>query len=123
MSHITTIRTQMTDAQALAKALGDVGYGHARVQEKAPGEAHAGDVVSAGGLLKSVTFRRDASGFFATTVGDMGRMRITADFIARLTQRYAYHAARARLEQQGFELAGEETDKAGRIHLVLRRVG
>lgn len=43
-------------------------------------------------------------------------------FIEQLTQRYAYHAARAKLEAQGFTLASEEVHKDGRIHLVLRRV-
>ena len=43
-------------------------------------------------------------------------------FIEQITQRYAYHAARAKLEEQGFALASEEKQKDGRIHLVLRRM-
>lgn len=43
-------------------------------------------------------------------------------FIEKLTQRYAYHAARAKLEAQGFTLASEQVHEDGRIHLVLRRV-
>jgi hypothetical protein len=41
--------------------------------------------------------------------------------LRKLTQRYAYHAARAKLEEQGFALANETTEK-GQIHLVLRRM-
>ena len=43
-------------------------------------------------------------------------------FIEQITQRYSYHAARAKLEEQGFALTSEETQKDGRIHLVLRRM-
>jgi hypothetical protein len=37
-------------------------------------------------------------------------------------QRYAYHAARAKLEDQGFALVREEVQQGERIHLVLRRM-
>jgi hypothetical protein len=43
-------------------------------------------------------------------------------FQQQLAQRYAYHAARTRLAQQGFNLVGEEVGEDGRIHLVLRRL-
>src|SRR5262249_3909858 len=44
------------------------------------------------------------------------------DFVRRLHQRYAYHAARARLQEQGFNLVSEESQADGRVHLVLRRL-
>lgn len=43
------------------------------------------------------------------------------DLLRRLNQRYAYHAARIKLEEQGFSLAGEEVQEGGQIHLLLRR--
>jgi len=43
-------------------------------------------------------------------------------FVNQLTQRYAYHAAKAKLEQQGFALVEEETKETGQIRLVLRRM-
>lgn len=43
-------------------------------------------------------------------------------FLQQVTQRYAYHAARAKLEEQGFALTSEEIQEDGRIHLVLRRM-
>ncbi len=42
-------------------------------------------------------------------------------FLDQIAQRYAYHATRAKLEEQGFTVA-DETEKDGRIHLVLRRM-
>jgi hypothetical protein len=41
--------------------------------------------------------------------------------LKKIIQRYAYHAALAKLEQQGFTLANETQEK-GRVHLVLRRM-
>jgi hypothetical protein len=43
-------------------------------------------------------------------------------FLQQVMQRYAYHAARARLEEQGFALVSEEVQQGERIHLVLRRM-
>ena len=37
-------------------------------------------------------------------------------------QRYAYHATRAKLEAQGFDLVEETQEEGGRIHLRLRRM-
>jgi hypothetical protein len=42
--------------------------------------------------------------------------------LQQLTQRYAYQAACAKLEAQGFALASEEVKESGEIHLVLRRM-
>jgi len=62
-----------------------------------------------------------------------GRYEIVADWFGvrgvkknelpgQLMQRYAYHAALDKLEEQGFSLVEEENQQEGRIHLVLRRV-
>jgi hypothetical protein len=39
-----------------------------------------------------------------------------------IIQRYTYHVTRSKLQKQGFELASEEIDENGQIHLVLRRM-
>jgi hypothetical protein len=43
-------------------------------------------------------------------------------FLQQVTQRYAYHTARAKLEEQGFALVNEEVQEGQRLHLVLRRM-
>jgi hypothetical protein len=43
-------------------------------------------------------------------------------FLQQVTQRYAYHAARTKLEERGFTLSSEDVQEDGRIHLVLRRM-
>lgn len=42
-------------------------------------------------------------------------------FMQRLTRRYAYHAARAKIKEQGFSVHTEEVQKGGRVHLVLHK--
>jgi hypothetical protein len=52
----------------------------------------------------------------------LSRGRMPRGLLQQLTQRYAYQAARAKLEAQGFALASEEVKESGEIHLVLRRM-
>jgi hypothetical protein len=44
------------------------------------------------------------------------------DFTNRLMQRYAYHATRAKLEQQGFAMVEEKQEETGQIRITLRRM-
>ena len=44
------------------------------------------------------------------------------DFLNQVSQRYAYHAAKAKLEAQGFTLVEEQTSNTGQIRLLLRRI-
>src|SRR5262249_29060563 len=69
-----------------------------------------------------IGFRRTEAGY--EVVADWYGIRgiEQKDFVRRLQQRYAYHAARARLEEQGFSLVSEESQADGRVHLVLRRL-
>jgi len=65
-------------------------------------------------------FRHTAGGYEMLTRRLSSKKEI--ELLQALTQRYAYHAAREKLEAQGFTLAGEEVQQDGRIHLVLRRM-
>ena len=60
--------------------------------------------------------------YLPVIVGERGWSMSRAQFLQQVSQRYAYHAARAKLEEQGFTLASEEVREDGRIHLVLRRM-
>jgi hypothetical protein len=43
--------------------------------------------------------------------------------LEQLLQRYAYHVAKAKLQDQGFALVSEKQETTGQIRLVLRRMG
>jgi hypothetical protein len=124
MSHFTRIRTQMVEEKYLIQALQDLEY-----------EYEAGDVHirGFGWQRQKVNIRVKTPGYDVgfrkvgqvyELVADWWGVRGTnrAKFLQRITQRYAYHAARAKLEAQGFALVSEEVEAGDRIHMVLRRM-
>jgi hypothetical protein len=126
MSHFTRIKTKMVVKEFITQALDDLGYNweegnlqirgflgeRARVEIKVRAPAKGAEI----GLRKS----GDSYEIVADWYGMRGLHK--EEFQQQLTQRYAYHAARARLQEQGFDLVSEATEQDGRLHLVLRRV-
>ena len=112
------IKTQMVEKEFLKKALDDLGCSW---QEKSFRWRLVGPRVDIAlkGVDHYVGLRKSASAYELVGVG--GPSRKSADFLKKLTQRYIYHATRAKLEEQGFTLASEEVQEGERIHLVLRR--
>jgi len=126
MSHFTRIKTQMVAAEYLKQALEDLGYTCEQGDLKIRGY---------GGKRTSVEMRIDigSQGYDIGFRKAGGAYEIVADwwgvhgisrkqFLQQVTQRYAYNAARAKLEGQGFDLVTEESLRDGQIHLVLRRM-
>jgi hypothetical protein len=126
MSHFSAIKTRMVDKEYLKQALKALGYAC---------EDGAVEIRGFGGKrtpveLKMPTRNPDydigfrKSGDAYELVADWYGIRDEkqGQFLERVTQRYAYCAARAKLEEQGFAVATEETEKDGRIRLVLRRM-
>ncbi|MBN2548052.1 MAG: DUF1257 domain-containing protein [Anaerolineales bacterium] len=127
MSHFTRIRTQMVELDYITKALDDLGYEWQAGDQTLHGFAGARRKVAirvkTGFLSQNIGFIKSDQGF--DLVADWSLVRsITRDkFNQQVTQRYAYHAARAKLEAQGFSLISEEKQPDGQVRLVLRRTG
>lgn len=133
MSHFTTLKTQIADVKALQAALADLGFKEVEVHGTAEylygylGDARSqtAEVIvrrkHVGWLSNDLGFKRNANGTFDAIISDYDRRKYSQEWLDRLTQRYAYHVARAKLEEQGFVLTSEE-QKDGKIHLVLRRM-
>lgn len=126
MSHFTRIRTQMVEKEYITQALQDLGYSC---------EVGQVEIRGYGGQRTSVEIRMSTSspgyhiGFrksgetYELVADWWGIEEIQKDaFVQQLTQRYAYHATRAKLEEQRFSLVTEDVDQEGRLHLVLRRM-
>ena len=125
MSHFTTVSTQMVEPEYLLAALKDLGYSpeHTGTVRGFAGSSEEGEFkVATGSNGYDIGFRK--SGDRYEMVADWWGIRDVnqEEFVRRLTQRYAYHAARAKLEEQGFDLVQEQQQQGGGIHLVLRRV-
>jgi hypothetical protein len=134
MSHFTVLRTQITDTDALVKALADLGFTQVEVHQTAQHlYGYQGDVRPQtaeviirrqliGPASNDIGFKRQEDGTFDAIISDYDRNKYSQQWLQRLTQRYAYHVARAKLEEQGFALVTEEKQQDERIHLVLRRM-
>lgn len=126
MSHFTRIKTQMVEKPYLVQALKDLGYvpdeGKLYVRGFG-GQRSAVEIrVPAGGRGHDIGFRQ-VGGTYEVVADWWGIRGISRQrFVQQLVQRYAYHAARAKLEEQGFTLAAEETSADGSVHLLLRRM-
>jgi hypothetical protein len=109
MSHITRLRTIMKERRLLLLAMQEVGLSPE-------------DTPPALGLVRAgyVTFHLD-NGAYAL-VHDSDESRVVLPLLQRITQRYAYHVAREKLEAQGFALVDEVHQESGQVHLVMRRM-
>ena len=126
MSHFTTIKTRLAEKEPLLKALRDLGHepveGPIEIRGYEDGRRRVDIKISSPNPDYDIGFQRK-DGFYECVADWFGLRDFNQEkFVADLTRRYAYHAARAKLEEQGFTLAEEETTRDGRIHLVLRRV-
>jgi hypothetical protein len=129
MSHFTTIKTQFAAAEPLKKALADVAdsFGFGKVRENAPVNGYEGNttradlVVSTRNKGYDLGFRKQGETYALVAdwygIHDFQQEEVTA----RLAQRYAYHAVKEKLAEQGFSLVEEELAQDKTIHLVLRR--
>jgi hypothetical protein len=124
MSHISHIKTHMVDKEYLLQALKDLGYsyeeGDLEIQGAGRKKARVAIKINLR-LSYDIGFQKNGDAF--EVVADWYGVRSIKkkDFTEKVTQRYAYHATKAKLEEQGFSLVSEENSEKGQIRLVLRR--
>ena len=126
MSHFTKIKTKLAVKEYIVKALADLGYscreGVATVKAHDGSTATVDFCVATRNPGFDIGFKK-TNGSFDMLADWWGIKEMKQELFTRqLSQRYAYHATKAKLEEQGFSVASEETDKDGQIHLVLRRM-
>ncbi len=124
MSHFSRIQTQIVEKAHLIQAIADLGFHYEEGQLQV--EGFLGQKAQVQIILRlqnsySIGLRQSAGSY--EIVADWAGVRGVNqnDFVQRLTQRYAYHTARAKLEAQGFNLVEETKTETGQIHMVLRR--
>jgi len=125
MSHITRTKTVMVEKQYLVKALQSMGY---HVQERsltvgtAKGRAQEEELWVQPPRGTEISFRKVGQSYevAADWWGIWGIRR--KEFLSQLVQRYSYYAALDKLKQQNFEVASEQINQEGQIHIILRRM-
>lgn len=125
MSHFTSLKTRFVDLAYLRKALEDLGYvaqaGGVAIRGYQGNRTRVDLKIATKNPGYDIGFKQ--AGDHYELVADWWGIRDLEpeSFLQKVTQRYAYHATRAKLEEQGFALV-EEKKEEERIHLVLRRV-
>jgi hypothetical protein len=126
VSHFTRIKTRMVQRDHLVSALRDLGFqpevGELPARGFAGNRIHVEVRIPSGNPGYDIGFQKTDDGY--VVVADWwGITRVKqATFVQQLSQRYAYHATRSRLQEQGFDIVTDEKQPDGRIHLVLRRM-
>lgn len=133
MSHYTQIALEIRDRDALVAALGDVGLARVEIHDQPQHLCgYEGDLrpekaevivrrEHVGPLSNDIGFRKNDAGAFAAIVSEYDRENgYGQNWRSRLLQRYGRHVAVASLRKRGFRVIREE-EKAGKLHLVLRR--
>jgi len=126
MSHFTRLQTRLVEREHLTAALGDLGYryqeGEVEIRGYGGNRTSVEIKVPTSNAGYDIGFARGESGYDMVAdwwgIHDINR----DELLASLTRRYAYHATRASLAREGFDLVSEQTQTDGRVHLLLRRM-
>jgi hypothetical protein len=135
VSAYTTVHTQLVSPEHVAAALRDLGFAGVEVHEtprplvgwQGERRAQRAEVIvrreHVGESSNDIGFARGPEGTLVAVISEFDRDHCgyDAQWLERLTQRYAYHVARERLEAQGFDRVEESRDATDTIRMVLRR--
>lgn len=125
MSHFSRINTKMDEKKYVLMALKDLGFNYEEGEQEVRGFGGQKTPVDIRVPLKfSYDLGLRKKGNTYEIVADWFGVRgiNQKDFTQKLMQRYAYHATRDKLEQQGFDMVEEKVEETGQIRLVLRRM-
>jgi hypothetical protein len=125
MSHFTRIQTKIVEKEQLLQAIRDLGFSYEEGEVKLSGfgfQQTQVDIAIRLPFSYDIGFRKN--GEFYEIVTDWFGVRGVKqeEFTSKITQRYAYHVTRVKLENQGFTLVEEQVQETGEIRLLLRRM-
>lgn len=125
MSHFSRIQTQFKETKYLLQALKDLGFTYDEGDQQVIGFGGQKTPVDIRVPLKlsyDIGFRK-SGGKYEIVADWFGVRGINQkDFTQKLMQRYAYHATRDKMQQQGFDMVEEKVEDTGQIRIVLRRM-
>ncbi|MBY0549276.1 MAG: DUF1257 domain-containing protein [Candidatus Obscuribacterales bacterium] len=133
VSHYTKIKTSISDAAFLVKALNDLGFAHVDRHETAQNlygyqndrRTQTAEVIIrkqyVGAASNDIGFSREADGSLSAIISEFDQLKYGAAWLNQVTQRYAYHAVINKLAEQGFSIESEHAEK-GQIKISLSRM-
>ena len=127
MSHFSTIKTQLKDAEPLVKALNNLGYiinQEEKFVKGYRGKFTAVDIsMNLSGDTK-VGFKWDnnSNSYELVTDLDLWKFELPVErFISKVTQMYAYHTIISKTNEDGYQIVEQKNKNDGSIELVLTK--
>ena len=127
MSHFSTIKTQLKDAEPLIKALNKLGYTINQEEKFVKGyrgKFTAVDIsINLPGETK-VGFKLDntSNSYELVTDLDLWKFELPVErFISKVTQMYAYETIISKTKEDGYQIVEQKNQNDGSIELVLTK--
>ena len=127
MSHFSTIKTQLKDAEPLIKALNNLGY-IINQEEKFVrgyrGKFTAVDISMslAGDTQVGFKWDNNSNSYELVTDLDLWEFELPVErFISKVTQMYAYETIISKTKEDGYQIVEQKNQNDGSIELVLTK--
>ena len=127
MSHFSTIKTQLKDAESLVKALNNLGYIINQEEKFVKGYRGKFTAVDISMNLPGETkvgFKWDnnSNSYELVTDLDLWKFELPVErFISRVTQMYAYETIISKTKEDGYQIVEQKNQNDGSIELVLTK--
>ena len=127
MSHFSTIKTKLKEAEPLIKALNNLGYTINKEEKFVKGYRGKFTAVDISMNLPGDTkvgFKWDnnTNAYELVTDLDLWKFEIPVErFISKVTQMYAYHTIISKTNEDGYQIVEQKNKNDGSIELVLTK--
>ena len=127
MSHVSTLKTQLKEAEPLIKALNNLGYPINQEEKFVKGSRGKFTAVDISMNLPGDTkvgFKWDnnSNAYELVTDLDLWKFEIPVErFISKVTQMYAYHTIISKTNEDGYQIVEQTNKNDGSIELVLTK--
>ena len=127
MSHFSTIKTQLKDAEPLIKALNNLGYMINKEEKFVKGYKGKFTAVDISMNLPGDTkvgFKWDnnSNAYELVTDLDLWKFELPVErFISKVTQMYAYETIISKTKEDGYQIVEQKNQNDGSIELVLTK--
>ena len=127
MSHFSTIKTQLKDAESLIKALNNLGYiinQEEKFVKGYKGKFTAVDISMNLPRDTKVGFKWDnnSNSYELVTDLDLWKFELPVErFISKVTQMYAYETIISKTKEDGYQIVEQKNQNDGSIELVLTK--
>jgi len=127
MSHFSTIKTQIKDADPLIKALQSLGYDINQEEKFVKGYRGKFTAVDISINLPGETkvgfkWDKNSNAYELVTDLDLWKFEIPVErFISKVTQMYAYQTIISKTQEDGYQIVEQKNKNDGSIELVLTK--